>query len=443
MTVAAAQTARSGATYRAYVLVMLIVVYTFNFLDRQIIGILAVPIQQDLNLTDTQLSLMGGLAFAILYSTLGVPIAWLADRFSRVWIMTGALTVWSAMTAVCGLTVNFWQLFLARVGVGVGEAGGVAPAYSLIADYYPPSSRARALAGYSLAIPIGSAIGIVLGGVLTSFLDWRWAFFIVGLAGILFAPLFRLTVRDPVRGAHDAGPPAAPVSLPEVFATLARKRSFWLLSFGAASSSMMGYGLFFWIPAFLVRSYATELPQFLAWMPDALFPPSPPTVLYAAYFYGAVVLVGGLLGIWAGGVIADRLGARDRAAYARVPAIAFALLTPLFATAMLSQSLAVTFFVLIVPTGLALAWLGPVLAAFQHIVPSSMRATGSSVFLLINNLAGIGFGNLVIGGMSDLMRGPFGAESLRYALLSCTVFYLLASLLLFLAAPALRRDWEE
>ena len=188
---------------QTYVLFILVLVYTFNFIDRQIIGILAVPIKADLGLSDTELGLMGGLAFALFYTGLGIPIAMAADRFSRTWIMTAALTIWSAMTAVSGLANNFWQLFAARLGVGVGEAGGVAPAYSLITDFFPPTHRARALSIYSFGIPIGSAIGIVFGGVIASMLDWRVAFFIVGIAGIVLAPIFRLTIKEPPRGGFD------------------------------------------------------------------------------------------------------------------------------------------------------------------------------------------------------------------------------------------------
>ena len=182
-------------TNRAYVLFILVVVYTFNFIDRQIVGILAVPIKADLGLTDSQLGLMGGLAFALFYTGLGIPVAMLADRFSRTWIMTVALVIWSGMTAASGLATNFWQLFAARLGVGVGEAGGVAPAYSLISDYFPPNHRARAMSVYSFGIPIGSAIGIVFGGVIASMIDWRWAFFIVGLAGVAIAPILRMTIK--------------------------------------------------------------------------------------------------------------------------------------------------------------------------------------------------------------------------------------------------------
>lgn len=429
--------------YRAYVLFILIVVYTFNFIDRQIVGILAVPIKAELALTDTQLSLMGGLAFALFYTFLGIPIAWLADRFSRVWIMTAALTVWSGMTALCGFAQNFGQLFLARLGVGVGEAGGVAPAYSLISDYFPSEQRARALSVYSFGIPIGGATGIVLGGVLTDIIGWRSAFIIVGLCGILIAPIFRLTVREPVRGGLDPqGYDTAPAPIRAVVAKLASKPSFWVLSFGAASSSMMGYGLIFWLPSFFVRSFGDALPQFFSWLPSAMVPENASIVLYASYFYGSLLLIGGLAGIWLGGMLADKFGQKSKAAYALVPAWAFVASVPCFVVGVMTESLSVAFIMFLVPTALSLVWLGPVLSAFQHLVPPNMRATSSSIFLFINNLIGIGLGNLIIGLLSDFLSTQYGDESLRYAILSGTVFYLLAAAMFFIAAPRLQGDWE-
>jgi len=205
MTTESTQAAQRGR-YRYYVLAMLIVVYTFNFVDRQILGILKDSIQDELKLTDTQVGLMGGIAFAALYSTLGIPIAWLADRFSRTWIMTAALTLWSGFTAACGLATGFWTLFALRMGVGVGEAGGVAPAYSLISDYFPPKQRARALAAFSFGIPLGMGSGHSRRRLIAARVDWRWAFGVVGLAGLVIAPLFKLTVRDPRRGLSTAWP---------------------------------------------------------------------------------------------------------------------------------------------------------------------------------------------------------------------------------------------
>jgi MFS family permease len=419
---AAPQAASWG--YRSYVLVVLVIVYTFNFIDRQIVGILAVPIKAELHLTDSQLGLMGGLAFALFYTLLGIPIARMADRVSRTSIMTAALALWSLMTAVCGLTHSFAQLFLARVGVGVGEAGGVAPAYSLICDYFPSKERARALSVYSFGIPVGAASGIVLGGYITSLMSWRMAFFIVGLAGLLITPLLKLTVREPERGALDPkrvdGAPAP--SLFEVIAVLARKASFWGLSLGAASASMMGYGLFFWAPSFLVRSFHL-------------------TLLHASLGFGALVLVGGLIGIWFGGALADRYGERRRGLYAFIPAIAFLATVPFYVAGVLSTTLWISFAVLLVPTALGLVWLGPVLAAVQHLVPGNMRATASALFLFINNLIGIGLGTTLIGLLSDLTRARFGAESLRYAILAGTGFYLVAAALLFFAGRKLAKDW--
>lgn len=442
MTGKTANSAETTAAYRAWALFILVVVYTFNFIDRQIVGILAIPIKEGLGLTDTQLSLMGGLAFALFYTFLGVPIAMLADRKSRVWIMTIALALWSAMTALCGLAQNFTQLFLARLGVGVGEAGGVAPAYSLIADYFPPERRARALSIYSFGIPIGSAAGILLGGVLTSYLDWRAAFLIVGGAGLLLAPVLRLTLKDPVRGAYDGGPAQEHAKVMDVVRALARKPSFWGLSLGAASSSMMGYGIIFWLPSFLVRSFGGELPGFFSWMPSALIPPNPGPVLFASYFYGAILLIGGVAGIWFGGVMADRYGPARKAAYAFVPACAFVATIPFFVAGILSKSLLAAFFLFMVPTALSLVWLGPVISAFQHLVAPNMRATASAVFLFVNNLIGIGLGNLVIGALSDVMKARFADESLRYALLSGTGFYAAAAILFFITAPRLKKDWH-
>lgn len=436
----------ASLAYRSYVLAVLVIVYTFNFIDRQIVGILAVPIKAELGLSDSQLGLMGGLAFALFYTFLGIPIARLADRVSRTGIMTAALALWSLMTAMCGLTHTFAQLFMARVGVGVGEAGGVAPAYSLICDYFPTKERARALSVYSFGIPVGAAVGIVLGGFITSLMSWRMAFFIVGLAGLLLTPLLKFTVREPERGALDppraanrsavgaaeraavgaaeSGAVVAAPSLLDVIAVLARKGSFWGLSLGAACASMMGYGLFFWAPSFLVRSFHLSL-------------------LQASLSFGALVLVGGLIGIWCGGVLTDRYGEKRRSMYAFIPAIAFVATVPFYLAGVLTMTLWISFAVLLVPTALGLVWLGPVLAAVQHLVPGNMRATASALFLFINNLIGIGLGTALIGMVSDLMRVRFGAESLRYAILAGTGFYLVAAALLFFAGRRLARDWVD
>ena len=505
MRATAAEPVRPG--YRYYVLAVLVLIYTLNFLDRQIIGILAAPLKAHFELTDSQFGLLGGIAFASVYSTLAIPLAWLADRFSRVWIMTGALAVWSGFTALCGLAGSFTQLFLCRMGVGVGEAGGVAPAYSLISDYFPPSQRARALAVFAFGIPIGTAAGTLVGGLLAARWGWQTAFIVVGLLGLLLAPLLRLTVRDPQRGGTDAAAkiasadpaPAAPAGIPPVssnalgrgvavgllvlglafliaaaanwigilvvagasgllllFAGLLafvigvsvwiaswtasvviRKPSFWLLALGAASSSICGYGVAGWLPLFFMRSFDLTLSQ-------------------TAWYYSGIALVGGTLGIWLGGFFADKLSKRGKGAYPMTPAIAFLISAPLFIAAMNSpwliglvlpgggsnaQQLILAFLIFLIPTGLNLAWLGPITAAVQHLAPAAMRSTASALFLLINNLLGLAVGFYYFGWMSDLLAPRFGDESLRWAIYTGMGFYLLASALLFGASRTLKKDW--
>ena len=488
--------------YRYYVLAILVLVYMLNFLDRQIIGILAAPLKAEFGLSDSQFGLLGGIAFASVYSTLAIPLAALADRTSRVWIMTGALAVWSGFTALCGVAGSFGQLFLFRMGVGVGEAGGVAPAYSLIADYFPPNQRARALAGFAFGIPLGTAAGTLVGGLLAATYGWRTAFIAVGLIGLLVAPLLRLTVKDPVRGGTDAVKviaadvaPVEPVSVSDrigrtaslvmlglgagclVLAALNQfagvaigsalvlafggllamvigisfwiakktasvvmpKPSFWLLALGAASSSVCGYGVAGWLPLFFMRSFDLTLAQ-------------------TSWYYSGIALIGGILGIWLGGAIADKLARRGKGAYPLTPAIAFIISAPCFIAAMNSpwliglvlpgggsnaQQLILAFLIFLIPTGLNLAWLGPITAAIQHIAPAPMRSTASAIFLLFNNLLGIAVGFFYFGWMSDLLAPRFGEESLRWAIYTGMGFYVMAAILLFGASRTLKRDWID
>ena len=401
------------------VLAMLLLVYVFNFVDRQILAILVTPIQQDLGLDDGQMGLLGGLSFAILYSTLGVPLAWLADRTSRSWVIAGSLMVWSLFTALCGFAQGFWHIFLARLGVGVGEAGGVAPSYAVIGEHFPSERRAFALSVYSLGIPLGSAAGVLAGGYIASRVDWRMAFIAVGLAGMLIAPLFHPVVRARPRPAEQAGDT---VRLAEVASTLAGKRSFWLLAFGAAASSMLGYGLAFWLPTLLQRSFGLDLVR-------------------ASWFIGAVLLLGGVSGMLLGGRLADRLGQGDRAAYARVPALAFVIAVPLFAGGIWTSSVPLAFLLFLIPQAMAYVWLGPVLGAVQHLVAPPARATASALFLLINNLIGLGGGIYALGRLSTALAPVYGDEALRYSMLWSLALYLVAAALMALAGPALRREW--
>ena len=431
-------------SYKAWVLFMLLVVYIFNFIDRQIIGILAVPIQAELALSDTQLSLMGGIAFALFYTVLGIPIAWLADRKNRTWIITIALMIWSAMTALCGLAQNFVQLFLARLGVGVGEAGGVAPSYSLISDYFPSNQRSRALGIYAFAIPIGSALGMLIGGVLTNLIGWRLTFIVVGILGLAIAPLFKLTVKEPKRGRYDSTTSditAVPFS--SVIQILKTKKSFWFLSLGGASASMMTYGLLFWFPSFLVRSFNAELVTFFSWLPSFMLPTDPSPVLFVSYFYGLILLVGGIAGIWLGAVVSDKLGETDKTIYGRAPAYSFIATIPFFLIGILSNSLIIVFFSFMIIQALSFVMMGPLVSSLQHIVGPNMRATTSAIALFINNLVGIGLGNLLIGILSDFLSAQFAEEALRYSIASGVFFYLVAAILFLFAARNLESDWQN
>ncbi|WP_334182159.1 spinster family MFS transporter [Novosphingobium sp.] len=413
----------TGSRSPRLVLAMLLLVYIFNFVDRQILAILAAPIQQELGLDDAQMGMLGGLAFAMLYSTLGVPLAWVADRTSRSWVITGSLVVWSLFTALCGAATGFWHIFLARLGVGVGEAGGVAPSYAVIGDHFPSERRAFALSVYSLGIPLGSAAGVLAGGYVATRVDWRAAFVVVGLAGLLIAPLFKLVVKDKSKGGGIGPATTAPtIRFGEVAALLARKRAFWLLSFGAASSSMLGYGLAFWLPSLLQRSFKLDLVE-------------------TSWFLGAVLLIGGTVGVLMGGLLADRLGKADRAWYGRVPAMAYVVAVPLFAGGIWTSSVPLAFLLFLVPQALAYVWLGPVTSAVQHLVEPPARATASALFLLINNLIGLGGGIYALGALSKALAPVYGAESLRYSMLLGLGLYLLAALLMSLAGPALRREW--
>ena len=264
------------------VLALLLVAYIFNYLDRQILGILAGPIIGELHLNDRQFGLLSGPPFAILYSVLGIPFAFLADRTSRSRVIAAAVTFWSAFTGLCGTATSFWQFFAFRMGVGIGEAGGVAPSYALIADYFEPRRRARALAIFSLGVPIGLSLGTVLGAYIAHAISWRAAFYTMGIAGVILAPIMLLVVRDLPRSHH---PSAAPIS--QVFPMLAKKPVFWLMAFAASSSSLCGYGLAVWIPSVLERSYHLSL-------------------IERGQFMASVVFLGGCTGVFAGGWFADR-----------------------------------------------------------------------------------------------------------------------------------------
>jgi MFS family permease len=407
---------RSGSL----VLTILLIAYIFNFLDRQILGILAQPIKADLLLSDTEFGAIGGLAFALLYSVLGVPLAYLADRTSRSGVIAASLLLWSAFTALCGTAYGYGQLFLYRLGVGIGEAGGVAPSYALIADYFPPERRARALAVFSLGIPIGLAAGTMIGAYIAHAISWRAAFVTMGIAGVILAPVLRFVVRDLPRKST----PSTQAPLSSVFPMLARKPAFWLLALSSSASSLCGYGLALWTPSVLIRSFGLDL-------------------ISTANFLASLIFIGGCAGVFGGGWLADRLGKGDRGWYAKLPAIAWLITAPTFAAGLLAPNLWLAWPLLLIPNALNILWLGPVTTAVQHLVPQKMRATASASFLLINNLIGLGAGPLLIGRLSDALKTTYGADALRNAAVACTAFYLLAALLMVVCVKQLRTQWVD
>ena len=400
------------------VLALLLIAYIFNFLDRQIVGILGTSIQAELHLSNAEFGAIGGTAFALLYAVLGIPLAYLADRTSRSAVVAGSLGVWSAFTALCGAVTGYWTLFLCRLGVGVGEAGGVAPSYALIADYFPPERRARALAIFSLGVPIGLGAGSFIGGQLAARFGWREAFAILGIAGLALAPVLRFIVRDAAKRPAPSSqtPPLA------VFPMLARKPAFWLLAFAASASSLCGYGLALWTPKVMMLSFGLDL-------------------VSTGNFLASLWLIGGCVGVFAGGWFADRLGAADRGWYAKLPAIAWLLSIPAWGFGLFASNLWIAWPLLLIGSGINILWLGPIITAVQHLVPKPMRSTASASFLLINNLIGLGVGPWLMGRLSDGLKAVYGADALRDAAVVCLGFYLLAALLAVLSLRSLKASW--
>jgi MFS family permease len=393
--------------------------YTLNFLDRQIVSILKIPIKAELGLSDTQLGLMGGIAFASVYSTLAIPFARYADRKGRVRVIALAVATWSLFTAACGMVTSFVQLFVARMGVGIGEAGGVAPSYALIAQHVPPERRARAMAIFFLGIPVGSSLGLFFGGWIAQAVDWRAAFVVMGLAGLPVSWLIARRIPEGVAPHSVSEPPFA-----AVVAALAAKPSFWLLSLGAASGSICGYGFAFWLPSYFSESLHLSL-------------------LDIGSYYGSIVLIGGAAGILLGGAISDRLGAARPPAYAATPGIAYALSIPVYLIALSLESQGAAWPLFAVAYALSQAWLGPITTAIQSLVEPARRATASACFLLFVNLIGIGFGTFIFGFAADVLRPVYGAQAMHRAILGGLGFYALAALLCALAAISIDRDAES
>jgi MFS family permease len=428
-----------SAAFRGYALTVLLLVYTVNFLDRQIVSILAEPIKNDLSISDTQLGLLTGLAFGLVYCGFGLPIARLADRFNRVWIISGSLAVWSACTVLCGRAVNYATLVAARVGVGVGEAGCTPTAHALIADYTPKEKRASALAFFSMGTPIGSLLGLAMGGVIADAYGWRAAFLIAGLPGLVLALVCLFTLKEPrnalsrqVREANHA----AQMSFGATVRYLARKRTFWLLAFGAAIKAFIGYGHAPFTASFFLRNHGPEIAALAAQV--HLKP-----VGFMGVALGLTSGVFGALSSWAGGAIADRFGGRDLRAYGSVPAVASLIVIPFYIAAMTAPSALPALLCLIPIYAMGALWYGPVYASAQSLVPPNMRATSASIVLFIINMLGLGGGALVVGALSDWFNLGWGlgkAEGIRWALIVSACFGLISAALFWLARRHIREE---
>lgn len=411
-------------TYNArhYALAILVLVYTFSFIDRQILSILIEPIKNDLNLSDTQMGLLTGFAFAAFYATLGIPIARFADRSNRRNLIVASLGVWSLFTALSGLALNFWHLLLARIGVGIGEAGCSPSAHSMIADYYPAEQRATALGIYSLGIPLGIMFGLFVGGAMEEAFGWRSALFVVGVPGIILAVIVRFTLHEPARGfAEKRTDTGTQPGVVETLSYLWKKKSFRHLSFAAGLTAFVGYGFVTWAPAFLSRSFGMGSADIGLW-------------------FGLILGIPGAIGIFLGGYMADKFGARDPKWYVWISAIALLICIPANYFVFTSESSFIALVAMVVPVTLGNFYQATTFSQTQGISELRMRATAAGVLLFIINIIGLGFGPQMVGIVSDLLNPEFGKESLRYALLICSLFYIWAALHFYFAGRHLKND---
>ena len=399
----ASVTATPTPTSQRVLLWTLLVIYIFNFLDRQIVGILAEPIKRDLGLSDTQIGLMTGLAFALFYTVLGLPIARYADRPSsdRVRLISVSLAIWSAMTMVSGYAQNFVQILLARVGVGIGEAGCTPAAHSLITDSVEPAKRSSAIAFYGLGIPIGSLLGLVIGGALNDAFGWRAAFLFVGVPGVLMAIALPFLLREPRRDrvaakvAEDAARTAIPAR--EAIRELAASRAFVMLLVAASITAFLSYGKSVWTTILFIRNFG-------------LTPGETGLAL------GAFLGISGIIGTWAGGYIADRWGKTDKRHILTAPSIGMLIAAPFLFFAYSSSDWRVSLALLFVPTLLNSLYYGPTYACVQGLVRPQVRAVAAAVMLFGQNLIGLGLGPLFFGMLSDAFKPMAGADSVRWVL---------------------------
>jgi len=412
-----------SSLYRNYVLVMLTLVYVFNFIDRQVLVILQESIKEELHLSDTQLGMLSGFTFAVFYVTLGIPIARLADRTNRRNTVAVSLGLWSIMTACSGLARNFVQLLLARVGVGVGEAGGSPPAHAMITDYFPAKKRSTALSFYSSGLYIGILTGFLMGGYLNQQLGWRAAFFVLGIPGIILSLLFYTTVKEPRRGATDlsAAVTKDEHSLGHVLKFLYSRKTFVYLALATGSLAFCQYGMLNWAPSFLMRLHGMKISQI-------------------GVLLGLIVGISGAIGTFTGGFLTDHFGKTDARWYLKIPAYAILIAIPFIAGYLFLQNVFLALICLGCFVLLLSMYLGPSIAVVHSLVPASMRALSSAILFLVLNLIGLGFGPLVVGFISDQLKPTLHAESLRWAMSITLVVSAGAAILFFVSAKKMLAD---
>lgn len=384
---------------RRYALGVLVVVYTFNFIDRQILAILLPAIKAEFLVDDWVLGFLAGSAFALFYATLGVPIALLADRWNRRNLIAIAVAIWSAMTALSGAAGNIVHLSLARIGVGIGEAGCSPAAHSLISDYYPPKQRSTAMGIFTLGISLGIMIAYLAGGWVAQNIGWREAFFMVGLPGLLLAIVVRFTVQEPPRGMSEGKIDSGHrPGIGAVARHLLRRKSFIHLAIGSGLASFGGYAVISFFPSFMIRTHGMGLAE-------------------VGLYLGLILGIAGGLGFAGGGYVADKVATRQRkySLWSVSVATMFAWLF-IFPIYLLDNA----YWVLaafVMPAIFSNFYLATTFAQVQGLVGLRMRAVASALLLFLLNIIGLGLGPMTTGILSDLLRDSFGDDSLRYSLL--------------------------
>lgn len=420
----AAPKAVSGYSY--VVVWLLAVVYTLNFLDRQTIAILAEPIRKELNLSDTELGMLGGIAFAAFYTFFGIPVAWLADRARRVWIISAACATWSAFTALCGTAQNFMQLAIFRMGVGIGEAGGSPPSYSLISDYFPPHKRGLGLAIYSLGVPAGAMLGAFFGGKIAESYGWRTAFFLMGLPGIVLAVVVLLVIREPKRGGLDplADASEAHEPAPPIFKAIAQffsQRTLALLALSSGLTAFVGYASLNWNAPLLIRVRGMSLGE-------------------VAVYYSLILGITGMIGTIVSGWLADRLSLKDRRWFAWLPAIALTLTIPAWVGVILAPSWQLTLVCVTIPCLMNQVYLAPALTIVQNTVSPARRTISGALLLFVLNLIGLGLGPVYLGRISDWAKPQYGDQSLLVGYAALIPIVAIAVLSHLAVAASIKRD---